>query len=409
MGAPERETILIVDDTADNLSLISSFLRETYTVKAANNGESALRIALSDRPPDLILLDVMMPSMDGYEVCRQIKAHPKTCDIPVIFLTARSSVEDEKFGLDLGAVDYITKPISPPIVLARVKNHLSLKATADFLRRTLEEVRAAHHRLEETQQHLIQTEKMAAMGQLVSGVAHEINTPIGVALTAVSHLTGLIDDLGRRFAQGGIRKSDLAEFLDNAREGAGLATANIVRTADLIQSFKQVVVDRTGKERRRFDLKDYLRDALLGVDSLLRDDGHSLSVSCPSGLLLDSYPGPLSEVLSILVRNAADHAFEPGQGGRVEVTATALGETHVEIRVADDGRGIDPDHLPKLFDPFFTTRRGIDFPGLGLNIAFNLVTLVLQGTITAESDGGGGASFVLRLPRSAVGSTSHVE
>ena len=130
----ERTTILVVDDTPDNLALMSSLLKDAYKVKVANGGEKALKIAASDSPPDLILLDIMMPGMDGYEVCRRLKSDPRTMNIPVIFLTARSEVEDEKKGLELGAVDYITKPISPPIVMARVKNHLALKAMADFLR-----------------------------------------------------------------------------------------------------------------------------------------------------------------------------------------------------------------------------------------------------------------------------------
>ncbi|WP_153111236.1 response regulator [Propionivibrio limicola] len=131
---PIIPTVLVVDDTPDNLSLMSSLLRDIYRVKIANNGEKALRIAQSDSPPDLILLDIMMPGMDGYEVCQRLKQDGATREIPVIFLTAKAEVEDEKKGLELGAVDYITKPISPPIVLARVKNHLALKASADFLR-----------------------------------------------------------------------------------------------------------------------------------------------------------------------------------------------------------------------------------------------------------------------------------
>ena len=130
----KRPTILVVDDTPDNLALMSSLLKDTYKVKVANHGDKALRIVKSETPPDLILLDIMMPDIDGYEVCERLKADPATRDVPVIFLTAKSEVEDEKRGLELGAVDYITKPISPPIVLARVKNHLALKASADFLR-----------------------------------------------------------------------------------------------------------------------------------------------------------------------------------------------------------------------------------------------------------------------------------
>jgi putative two-component system response regulator len=130
----EKPTVLVVDDTPDNLSLMSGLLKDSYKVKVANGGEKALKIAQSDTPPDLILLDIMMPGMDGYEVCRRLKADPQTADIPVIFLTAKVEVEDERRGLELGAVDYLTKPVSPPIVMARVKNHLALKAHADFLR-----------------------------------------------------------------------------------------------------------------------------------------------------------------------------------------------------------------------------------------------------------------------------------
>jgi len=130
----QQETVLVVDDTPDNITLMSSLLKDLYKVKIANNGEKALKIAASDKPPDLILLDIMMPEMDGYEVITRLKADERTREIPVIFLTAKVEVEDEKRGLELGAVDYITKPISPPIVLARVRNHLDLKIARDFLK-----------------------------------------------------------------------------------------------------------------------------------------------------------------------------------------------------------------------------------------------------------------------------------
>lgn len=130
----EKATVLIVDDTPDNLALMSGLLKDKYRVKVANSGDKALRIAQSSPPPDLILLDIMMPGMDGYEVCERLKSAPTTRDIPIIFLTAKSQIEDEQRGLEVGAADYITKPISPPIVLARVRTQLALKASADFLR-----------------------------------------------------------------------------------------------------------------------------------------------------------------------------------------------------------------------------------------------------------------------------------
>jgi putative two-component system response regulator len=130
----EKQTVLVVDDTPDNLSLMSGLLKDRYKVKIANNGERALKIALTGTPPDIILLDIMMPVMDGYETCRHLKANPETRDIPVIFLTSKTEVEDEIRGFDLGAVDYIAKPISPPIVLARLKTHLQLKRMSDYLK-----------------------------------------------------------------------------------------------------------------------------------------------------------------------------------------------------------------------------------------------------------------------------------
>jgi adenylate cyclase len=130
----KKQTVLIVDDQPDNLALMGSLLKEIYKTKVALNGEKALQIAISNEPPDLILLDVMMPGIDGYEVCRRLKENKVTNDIPVIFLTAKAEVEDEQMGLELGAVDYITKPVSPPIVLARVKNHLMLKSAREYLK-----------------------------------------------------------------------------------------------------------------------------------------------------------------------------------------------------------------------------------------------------------------------------------
>jgi len=134
LSAAVKSTILVVDDTNDNLALMIGLLQNDYTVRLANSGEKALRIAASALPPNLILLDIMMPEMDGYEVCRRLKADPHTREIPVIFLTGRSEVEDERLGLELGAVDYITKPLSPPILMARVKTHLTLKSLSDALR-----------------------------------------------------------------------------------------------------------------------------------------------------------------------------------------------------------------------------------------------------------------------------------
>jgi PleD family two-component response regulator len=136
---PGKQVILTVDDSPDSIALISELLKESYQVKVATNGKDALHIAFSPDPPDLILLDIMMPGMDGYEVCRQLKSDPQTSDIPVIFLTSKTDIENEEEGFNLGAVDYITKPISPPILRARVRTHLRLKKVTDYLKGKLED------------------------------------------------------------------------------------------------------------------------------------------------------------------------------------------------------------------------------------------------------------------------------
>ena len=160
-----RQTVLIVDDAAENVALMGSVLKASYRTKVAREGETALRLCSMDDPPDLILLDVMMPGMDGYEVCRRLKENSKTADIPVIFITARSEVEDEQRGLDLGAVDYITKPISPPILAARVRTHLRLKSVRDFLRDKSDFLEQEVER--RTQQiNAIQDAMMVALGSL---------------------------------------------------------------------------------------------------------------------------------------------------------------------------------------------------------------------------------------------------
>jgi len=201
-----RHTVLVVDDTPDNLYLMKTLLKDHYRVKVANTGRQAIAITASDSPPDLILLDIMMPEMDGYEVCQQLKKSPTTKDIPVIFLTSRSDVEDEEKGLELGAVDYITKPISPSIVLARVKTHLALKVMDDFLR---------------DKNHFLELE--------VAKRTREVSAVQDVTILAMASLAETRDsDTGNHLRRTQFYIKALAERLrDHPRFSAFLTTSNI--------------------------------------------------------------------------------------------------------------------------------------------------------------------------------------
>lgn len=290
---------------------------------------------------------------------------------------------------------------------------------ADQARRladALDSERLAHERLKATQTQLIQAEKMAALGHLVAGVAHEINTPLGIALLATTHLGDETERLEKRVASGQVRKSDLADYLVVAKETSTLLHTHVTRAAGLVQSFKQVAADQVADERRGFNLKASLDELANSLAPALRKAGHVLIVDCPDGIVMDSYPGALGQVVTNLAMNAVDHAFEPGQSGTLRMTATMQDADTVVLSFSDDGRGIPAENRAKVFDPFFTTRRGAGNTGLGLHIVFNLVTSRLGGRIDL-SDGqptrgqptggqliGGqerGCRFLIRMPVTA--------
>ncbi len=272
---------------------------------------------------------------------------------------------------------------------------------AAALRAAKERVEAAYAELQDAQDSLVQTEKMASLGQLVAGVAHEVNGPVGVALTTASHLMGRTDDVKRQFAAGTLTRTALSGYLDVAQEAGHLLVSNTERIAALVQMFKQVSADQTGDERRIFYLREYIEDVLLSLHTQIGASGHRVKLSCPEALQLESYPGAFARVVTHLVRNALTHAFRPEQNGVITLTVEPLGDEWIEVRHVDDGQGILETDLPKIFDPFFTTARHEGCVGLGLHIAYNLVTQTLGGQLVVDSRAGNGTTFTVRLPRIA--------
>lgn len=278
----------------------------------------------------------------------------------------------------------------------RAKAQAELQAAKDRAERAYAELQAA-------QDSLVQSEKMASLGQLVAGVAHEINGPVGVALTTASHLQGRTDDLRRQFASGAMTRSALTGFLAVAEEACELLVTNTERIGLLVQMFKQVAADQTGDERRVFYVKEYIEDVLLSLSTQIGPSGHRVKLDCPVALQMESYPGALARVLTHLVRNALQHAFRPEQHGLIGIAVRVVDDEWIEIHHSDNGQGIAEPDLHRIFDPFFTTARHAGCVGLGLHIAYNLTTQTLGGTLTAESIIGDGTTFLLRLPRHAPG------
>jgi signal transduction histidine kinase len=259
------------------------------------------------------------------------------------------------------------------------------------------ELQQALERLRQAQAQLVQSEKLASLGGLVAGVAHEINTPVGVGVTAASTLQAKAAQLQALYEAGTMGRSHLDRFISVAAEATRIILANLARAAELINSFKQVAVDQSSGERRRFELKGYLEEVLLSLGPQLRKGGHAVSIDCPEELLVDSYPGALAQIITNLFSNSLMHAYAPGQRGNIKLQVSQAG-TGIELIYRDDGRGIAPEHLSRVFDPFFTTRRGSGGSGLGMHIVYNLVTQMLGGSITLDSAPGHGVTVTVRFP-----------
>lgn len=260
----------------------------------------------------------------------------------------------------------------------------------------------ANTNLRNMQAELERAERLSSLGLMVAGVAHELNTPLGSASLSMSTMQQSLATLQERLASG-LKRSDLDNFLHDTRAALDLARTAIQRAAGLLQRFKQVAVDRSTMERRHFDLAEAVLDSHPHLRRWDSSKGIALRLDLAPGLMLDSYPGPLEQVVSNLVNNALIHAFRGREGGNITIRTASSGASHVVVHVADDGVGVDSRNLKRIFDPFYTTNRHGGGTGLGLHICSQMVTEVLGGTLRAQNlaTSGSGMVFTLRLPRVA--------
>lgn len=318
--------------------------------------------------------------------------------------TLARDVSDLKPGSSTGPIKLQRRKVRHDeldTLVGSVNRFRSERAEAeDALQRDIDKrklIEAALH-ASETQRYLIETERLAALGGLVAGVAHEISSPIGTSLTVASTLAHRSADFTDQIASRQVRRAMLVEFADGCRVAAEQLVANLQRAAGLIQSFKQVAVDRSSDDRRAFDLKFATEQVTASVRPRLLKSQSSLAIEIPSDIIMDSFPGPYGQVLTNLIFNALTHGFADRLGGHILIKARRLGMDQVEITFSDDGSGIPEEFQRRIFDPFFTTRRAHGNTGLGLHIVYNIVTQRLGGRITLVSTSGKGTIFCVTLP-----------
>jgi len=266
---------------------------------------------------------------------------------------------------------------------AQMETNRQLNATIDNLR--------------EAQQQLIESEKLAALGSLVKGVAHEINTPLGVGVTAATHMQEEVRALARNMQNDKLTRSGLRQFVDNAQMANQMLVANLDRAAKLVHSFKQVASDQSEQVRSQFTLSECLDSISVSMRPKLTQSHHRIELNCPTNIRMDSFPGAVSQSLTHLISNALEHGLDPAQPGTVSIDCHRNGK-RVRITCSDNGGGIAPDILARIFDPFVTTGRGQGRVGLGLHIAYNLITATLGGRINCESSATTGTRFYIDLP-----------
>ncbi|MCC3602513.1 MAG: response regulator [Microcoleus sp. PH2017_29_MFU_D_A] len=463
-----RANILVVDDTPQNLRLLAGILSDKgYQVRPVPNGKLALSAA-QKMPPDIVLLDIMMPDMDGYEVCQRLKDSEVTKDIPVIFISAINDVMDKVKAFAVGGVDFITKPFQVEEVLARIETHLKICSLQQSLQEKNQDLATAIYQLQATQEHLIQSEKMAALGQLIAGIAHEINTPLGIIGSSIDNISNFWDENLEKMPQffqqlseesqacflALLHRSTNHETLFTSREkrkikqqlrnelmAGGIENAEeiadslvdmeiydrieellpffklpdwevVFNTAYQFASFKKsisLIQRATAKSGKVvFALKSYahfdskqekvqanLHDGIEMVLTLYQNQlKHGIEVVKNYGDLpkIMCYPDDLNQVWTNLIHNALQAMDYKG----ILTIETKQQESDLVLKFTDDGKGIPPEVIPKIFHPFFTTKSAGEGSGLGLDIVRKIVDKH-EGTIAVESVPGQ-TSFTVSLP-----------
>jgi PAS domain S-box-containing protein len=395
------------------IAMFVSQVRGNYVVKDVNRaferlflrdrdsviGKNTVELGLYCDPDDRVMLIDELKQTGSTESDREVWMYRGDgSKVLVQFAGHAFSLAGERFGI-LACADVTDK--------RRIENEIrELNATleqrvverTEELQQANEELAYTLETLNKAQEELVRSEKLAALGSLVAGIAHELNTPIGNSLMVASTLIDQTRALSTNYKNNSLKRTMLENYIGDAGKAGDILVRNLQKAANLVTGFKQVAVDQTSSQRRKFSVAEVVSEIMLTLWPTLKKTSFIVKQNIPDSVVMDSYPGPLGQVITNLVNNALLHGFEGRQAGTVSIVAEEAGDGWLELTVRDDGVGIPPANLNRIFDPFFTTKLGAGGSGLGLNITHNIVTGILGGRIRVQSEVGAGTTFVLSLP-----------
>jgi two-component system NtrC family sensor kinase len=394
--------ILIVDDKQENLVLLTQILEsEGFEIAFATNGEQAVQIATIFLPA-LILLDVMMPGIDGYETCRRLKSLSGLKEIPVIFVTGKANINDVVEAYNVGGVDYVTKPIRHEEIIARVTTHLQLQALISLRDELIVTLRDQNIEVEKMSrlkdEKLEKSEQFNHIGELVGELTHEVATPLGVINTAVSTLVDHRIKLLTKMEENQLSKRSFNDFIEISGESYDIVLSNLGHAIHLVNSFKKIIVGEFSQNKTLFEVGAYLEDIEHILIPKLKRSQHQLKTECPGIIMLCTESGALSQILINLINNALIHAFDDDQQGTIKITANES-PSSIILEVSDDGKGINQNQQKNIFDKYFTTKQQEGGSGLGLYIVKKLVNDNLMGEISLKSNIREGSVFTITLAK----------
>lgn len=328
--------------------------------------------------------EMQIQRFDGHRRWVLVSARPLIFDALPCVLTALYDMTERK-----QAEAEITA-LNEQLELRVEERTVELQQANQALRQSLEQLRLTQHQL-------VQAEKSVALAGLVAGIAHEINNPVGIGVTSASYLEQQTQEILAMYEQDTMTRTALEQYFQTAQESATIILRNLQRAAEQVKSFKQVAVDQTSSERRRFSVKAYMDDLMISLHPKFRHTQHTVTIMCPDNLAITSYPGVFSQIMTNLVINTLTHGFEHQDQGAITIDVRQENDM-LRLEFRDNGRGMSAEECSRAFDAFYTTKRGQGGTGLGLHIVYNLVTQKLGGTISCESRPGGGTAFILHIP-----------